>query len=100
LGPRGRGKQPRERLPLPFPVVLDRETPDVLFTNEIAAIACGEKQELFLDIRSQVQQIHDLADPGRGDAAELCEIGIAEIRAISQFSIEQNRQSHEAGDAR
>jgi hypothetical protein len=57
-------------------------------TDEIAAIACGEKQELFLDVRSQVQQIHDLADPGRGDAAELREIGKHEVHTISQVLIE------------
>ena len=46
----------RNPLPLHFPIVLDRETPDVLFTAEIAAIACGMKQELFLDLWSQVSR--------------------------------------------
>jgi hypothetical protein len=39
--------------------------------DRIAACVNGrQKEELLLDIRGEVQKIHDLADPRRADAAK------------------------------
>ena len=56
---------------MPIPVRHRRQRLKLVEQDRITAFVNGrQKEELLLDIRGEVQKIHDLADPRRADAAK------------------------------
>src|SRR6266404_5607792 len=58
------------------------------------------KQYLLLDVRSEVQQIHDLRHPGACDVAQSGEVGVVSNLAAIHHVLKLDRQRHKARDPR
>jgi hypothetical protein len=68
---------PTPRTPLPRPAQLSCDRPQVtLGDRRLTAGYFGEKQNRFLDVRGQVQQVHDLGHPGRGHLSDAGDLGL------------------------
>jgi hypothetical protein len=68
--------------------------------DRIAATYSGRKeQKSFLEIRSQEDQIENLADAGAGHMSELSQLGVVADLAGTYQLVEAHGQSHEAADA-
>jgi len=72
----------------------------VVLADEVAALdRSGQKQESFLDVRGEVQQVHDLRHAGAGDVPQADQVGLASyLRGLDQ-PINADRHRHQAGDA-
>jgi len=92
------------RLPhlhLPVQVRLGHDAWELAFGDGVSAFDCSwQEEDLLLNLRGQVQQIHDLADARPADVAEPGEVRVAPNRALAQERIEADREGHQAGDAR
>ena len=55
-------------------------------------------QNLFLDVRGQIQQVHDLRDPCAADMPEPGEVGIIADFAPVHHLLELDGQGHQAGE--
>ena len=65
-------------LPLPIPVRDCCDGPEVLFADGVGAGGGeGEREEGFLDVGGEGEEVHNLGDAGAGDVAETGEVGEA-----------------------
>ena len=63
--------------PLLPPIPLGCDGPTVTFADRIpASLRRRQKQDLFLDVGGQIQQVHDLRQPGPGDVAQAGQLGL------------------------
>ena len=68
--------------------------------HKVAAVRhTGQEQQLFLDVRCQMVQIHDLRDAGLRDVSEAGQLGKVRNPALADEAVEADRQSHQAGDS-
>ena len=58
-----------------LPIKHGSNGPDPAFADGVAALGCTWKmQNLFLDVRCQLQQVHDLGHASPADMAKACEV--------------------------
>ena len=88
-------------LPLPVPVGNGDDRPQVFFQDGVSPLHCIRKEEdILLDVRGKVEQVHDLGDARTGDIAQAGEVRIVlDIAPLDQF-LKADRQSQELGDPR
>ena len=60
----------------------------------------GQEQDLLLDFRREMQQVHDLRDAGAGDVPEACDLGKVAHLPIADELFEADGERHESGYAR
>ena len=79
-------------LPLAVPVEHGGNRPQIPFTDSITAIGCvGKAKDILLDVRSEVEKIHELGYPSAGYIAETGKICIVLNLASSNQILEANR---------
>jgi len=66
----------------------------------LQALAEGDLSERARHVRGQVHQVHDLADAGAGDVAQLGQRAVAGQHAGADLLLEANGQGHQPGHAR
>jgi len=59
-----------------------------------------QEQDRLLDIRSQVQQVHDLGNAGAGDVAEADDLGLVAHLAALKHALQTHGRRHQAEDTR
>jgi len=59
-----------------------------------------QKEDLFLNVGSEMEQFHDLGHAGPGNAAETGQFGIIPNRSRSQQSLHLDGEREQAGEAR
>jgi len=64
--------------------------------HKVAAVRhTGQEQQLFLYVRCQMVQIHDLRDAGLGNVCEAGQLGQVRDLALVDQAVEADRQSHQ-----
>jgi hypothetical protein len=63
------------------------------------APAVRQKKNLFLNVRSQIEQLHDLGDPRSRHPAEPGQFGIIPHRLIAHQPLKPDGERHQPGDA-
>lgn len=88
-------------LPLPAPVGNGGDRPHVFFQDRVSALRCIRKEEdILLDVRGEVEQIHDLCDARTGYETQAGEVRIIlDIPSLDQF-FKADCQSQELGNPR
>ena len=88
-------------LPLPAPVGNSGDRPHVSFQNRVSALHCiRKKEDILLDVRSEVEQIHDLGDACTGYVAQAGEVRIVLYIPSLDQSLKADRQSQELRNPR
>jgi hypothetical protein len=72
----------------PLPRPLATAARDLVFPS----LYRGQEQQLLLDVRPEVQEVHDLRDPGARHASLPCQLGIVGHFAIGHHLVEPDRQ--------
>jgi len=68
----------------------------VAFGDRVASFShWREVQYRFLDVRRQVQQVHDLCHAGLGDVGEAGQFGLVGDLAVAQEFVEPDGQGHQ-----
>ena len=57
-----------------------------------------QKKDLFLNVRSEIEQLHDLGHAGSRHPAEAGQFGIVPNRFLPQQSVKPDGECHEPGD--
>src|SRR5579871_184058 len=63
-------------------------------------LRAGQEQERLLQVGSQVEQVHDLGDPGPTDVPQFRQRRVVLDLALPDLIIKVQGQGHQAGDAR
>ncbi len=78
--------------PLTVPVDYGGNRPQISLIDSITAVGCvGKAKDVLLDIRSEIEEIHELGYPGPGYIAEAGKICIVLNLASSNQILEANR---------
>ena len=64
----------------------------------IETVDWREKKDLFLNVRREIEQLHDLRHAGSRDVAVPGQVRIIPNLAFAQQSFKPDRQRHEPGD--
>ncbi len=84
-----------------WPIAQPRDRPQIPLGKHILARSDWRQvQNFFLNVRSQMQEIHDLRHARLRDVGEACEVGHVGDGAIIEHLVEADRQGHQFGDAR
>ena len=98
---RGGSTQLAPHPPLLPPIPLGCDGPTVTFADRIAALLRRrQKQDLFLDIGGQIQQVHDLRQPSSGGVAESRNSAWSATRYLRTPSNQSMCQEREGGHVR
>ena len=65
----------------------------------LAARNSRQEEDLLLDIRGELQQVHNLRDSCSRDVAEAGEVGLVGNHALADEAVKADGQRHDAGDA-
>jgi len=65
----------------------------------VETLSFGKEKDLLLNIRSEIQELHDLRDTGPRNPAESGQLGIIPKLFRSQHPIKPNGERQEPGDA-
>ncbi len=83
---------PNPRTPLPRSTQLSCDRPQVTFGDRwLTAGHLGQKQNRLLDVRGQVQQVHDLGHPGRGHLPDASDLGLIGYHPLADQSVHPDR---------
>ena len=64
-----------------------------------APVGSRQEQDVLLDVRGEVQQVHDLRHAGAGDVAEAGQLGVVgDLAVVGTSSSKWMRQRHQPGD--
>src|SRR5262249_5959969 len=86
--------------PLLMPVPFSSDGLHVGQTDWLTAVLDGrQKEDLFLDIGSQVEKIHNLADTSATHVPEASQRGLIGYQSGTKQAIKANGQGHEPGNA-
>ena len=78
--------------PLTVPVEYGGNRPQISLIDPITAVGCvGKAKDILLDVRSEIEEIHDLGYPGAGYIAETGKICIVLNLASSDQILKANR---------
>src|ERR1035437_7057580 len=91
-----RGGELLEHAPLVPPVDGANDPPQVPLVETVDG---REKKDLFLNIRREIEQFHDLRDAGTRDVAAPGKFRVVANRSIGQQSFKPDSQGHEPGDS-
>ena len=77
------------------------DRPHVFFQNRVSALHCiRKKEDILLNVRSEVEQVHDLGDARTGYIAQAGKVRIVlDIPSLDQF-FKADRQSQELRNPR
>jgi hypothetical protein len=84
-----------EHAPLLVPVDPAHNGPQV---SLVEAVPVRKEKDVFLNIGSQIQQLHDLGHPGSRHVAEPGQLGIVPKRLPPQQPVKPDGKCHETGD--
>ncbi len=87
---------PTPRTPLPRPAQLRRDWPQVTLGDRwLTASHLREKQDRFLDVWGQIQQVHDLGHPGRGHLPDAGDLRLIGDDTLANQAIHPDRKGHQ-----
>lgn len=83
-------------LPLLAPVKDSGNRSDVDFADGVAtAFSARQEEDFFLDVRGEIEEVHDLSNAGAGDVAEAGDVGVVGYCAFSAKSVEPDGKRQE-----
>src|ERR1039457_1503463 len=97
----GHGGKNQPLSSLLLPVQHGTQPPDGAFVDPaLVGFAPSQKENLLLNVRRQVAQVHDLREPRLGNPPKFREQGVVGHHALLEHLLELQSQGHKAGDPR
>lgn len=86
---------PLRALPTPVGLCCDRSQRSLVHRVATAG-RWRQRQQLLLDVRGEVVQVHDLRHAGLGDVGEARQLGLVPHLPLAEHPVELDRQRHQS----